>query len=220
MRGTFGVLVGVDGSGKTALCNHFRESQSDVLVTSWHEFGGVFRVGKNSDHCSERDDTAFERLGGWSKAAALAHIVALQLDEIVIPALERGQHVIADSFWFKFVAKNALLRFTCANLEALFTQMPRPDMVFYVGVPPDVAVARRPLPGIYDQGEAYPNRIEFLDALDQELRQCCAEYPTVWLDGCKSIQENVQLISSKLCEAQCKSLLGIGRPSQCDIDDR
>jgi dTMP kinase len=149
--GRFIVLEGPDGSGKSEqarrLVAHLRAAGH--AVTHTREPGGT-RLGEQV-RAILLDPAPVPR--GAMADALLFHAARSQLlDEVIRPALARGDLVVCDRYATSTLAYqgygSGLDRDALGRLEAWVTGGLRPDLVVLLDVPADVGLARR------DAGEA------------------------------------------------------------------
>jgi dTMP kinase len=63
---------------------------------------------------------------------------------VILPALQRGEVVIADRYAYTAFARDAARGADRQWLRVLYGFAPRPDIVFYLRTPPDVTAQRAP----------------------------------------------------------------------------
>jgi dTMP kinase len=138
--GTLVVLEGVDRSG--------RSTQVDLLV-EWLEKRGrtVVKTDWNtSPHISKAIHKAKAEgaLKPLTYALFYAADFADRVANVIVPALQRGDVVLADRYIFTAFARDAARGADPQWLRLLFEFGPRPDIVFYLHVPPEVTAQRSP----------------------------------------------------------------------------
>ena len=146
-RGKFIVFEGIDGSGKTTQAIKLRDHINLYLA--------------NCSLICEGEEEPFsgDLIGGVIRAVlskqikmpedALAHLyVANRLTHIsnMLPKLEQGNHIICDRYYFSNFAYNQTSNTNLDDLiqaNKLCMSQLRPDIVFYLRIPPELAAERR-----------------------------------------------------------------------------
>lgn len=138
--GTLIVIEGGDRSGRTTqarLLSDWLDAQGQaVVLTDW----------STSPHISKaihkaKADTALRTVTySLFYAADFADRVA----NVIVPALKRGEVVLADRYVYTAFARDAARGADHAWLRKLYEFAPRPDAVFYLQVPPVVRLQREP----------------------------------------------------------------------------
>ncbi len=161
-RGSFLVLEGIDGSGK---------SEQSRRLAAWLAARGHRVVSTR-----EPTDGPFgRRYREWARGdfeATPDEVLALFLEDrrehlklVVRPALERGEIVVCDRYRDSTLAYQAAQGLERARLRALFDtpEFPVPDLVLWLRVPIATALAR-----LGAQATERFERAEFLERVDAE----------------------------------------------------
>lgn len=139
-RGAFIAFEGGDGSGKSTQARLLAEA-FDALLT--REPGGT-PIGEAIRAVVL--DPAFEELAGRTEALLMAASRAQHVDEVILPALERGQHVISDRFVASSLAYQGIGRGlgieAVADINRFATAGLEPDLVVLLDVRTDAARER------------------------------------------------------------------------------
>lgn len=138
-----GTLVVVEGGDRSG-----RSTQVDLL-DQWLEKKGqpVVRTDwSTSPHISKAIHKAkVERsLRTVTFSLLYAADFADRVANVVIPALERGELVLADRYVYTAFARDAARGADHAWLRTLYNFAPRPDIVLYLAVTPSVRLQREP----------------------------------------------------------------------------
>lgn len=190
--GRFIVLEGLDGAGTTTQCDRLEE-QLGALRTAEPTAGPVGRIARQTLG-AEPGAPALEVLP-WLFAADRAD----HLHRTVLPALAKNRTVVSDRYVPSSLAYQSLT-LPLADVWALNRSFRVPDVVFYVDVPADVAMARIEQRSgrreIYDSQEklaairaAYERVMAFL--LDEG-------WPIERIDGRPGVDEVTKAIRAKL----------------------
>ena len=124
-----------------------------------------------------------------------------RVENVIIPALQRGEVVLADRYVYTAFARDTARGADLRWLESLYGFAPLPDLVLHLRVPPDVTQQRQPsVPekaldryeagldlGLTNDPEAsfrlYQQRV--FDAFDALARR----YPMLTIDGGRSVKQ-------------------------------
>ncbi len=165
---------GIDGSGKSTqaalLAKALRDEGRDVIAT--REPGGT-QAGERIRGLLLGDSV----LTPWTEAALFAAARAQLVDEVILPALERGGDVVCDRFVDSSLAYQGLARGLglddVLELNRLATRGVVPDRTVLLLLAPDEALRR---------AGARPDRIEregiaFLARVDAAYRELAERFP-------------------------------------------
>lgn len=138
--GTLIVIEGGDRSG--------RSTQVELLV-SWlqqHEHTVVKTDWSTSPHISKAIHKAKAEgaLRPITFSLFYAADFADRVANVIVPALERGEVVVADRYVYTAFARDMARGANRAWVETLYRFAPPPDVVFYLRVTPDVTAGRIP----------------------------------------------------------------------------
>jgi len=137
--GTFIALEGLDGSGQSTqgklLKEYFEEQGRNVILTKepTPDSEAGKRIRKVLQHEETLDPFELQKLFAEDRKEHLEHII--------MPALERGDIVISDRYYFSTFAMGSV---DC-DLEKLIElnkDFPHPDMTFILDVAPKTAIRR------------------------------------------------------------------------------
>ncbi|HXV57348.1 MAG TPA: dTMP kinase [Gaiellaceae bacterium] len=193
----FVTFEGVDGSGKSTqarlLAERLRAEGHSVVLT--REPGGT-PLGEQVRELL---------LGGghvapWAEAALFAAARAQLVDEVIRPALARGDDVVSDRYVDSSLAYQGLARGLGVDrvleLNLLATAGLLPDRTFLISLPPEEAAARR-------TGD--PDRIEregesFAEEVDRAYGEVARLYPerVVVVDGARSPEDIAETVHGQL----------------------
>ncbi len=176
---------GGEGSGKTTQARLLAARLGAVLT---REPGGTPLGGRLRELLLNTEDVA---LGARAEALMMAADRAQHLEEIVLPALASGQHVVSDRSLYSSMAYQGAGRQlgidAIASLNDWAIDQRRPDVVVLLTVPTDVSGERldRSLDRIELAGADFHRRVG-----DAFVEMAAAE-PQRWLviDGTGSIDE-------------------------------
>ncbi|MEO3809588.1 hypothetical protein ABGB17_11360 [Sphaerisporangium sp. B11E5] len=137
-QGRFMVLAGIDGSGKSSVLS--RLDVHGLLTTNWCELRGH----QETAALAPRNPTGVKnRLPPLSRAMFIGGHLVAQYEQLVRPSVEAGHSVLLDSYYYKVLAKELVLRASHPSLAELCAELPEPDCVIFVDVPPQVSFRRK-----------------------------------------------------------------------------
>jgi dTMP kinase len=137
--GTLIVVEGGDRSGRSTqvdLLTRWLEDRATVVRTDWNTSPHISRA----IHRAKADGTLRPITFSLFYAADFADRVA----NVIAPALEQGQTVVADRYVYTAFARDVARGARREWLRTLYRFAPPPDMVFYLRVPPDITAKRIP----------------------------------------------------------------------------
>jgi dTMP kinase len=193
----FITFEGVDGSGKSTqvrlLAEELRGEGRDVLAT--REPGGT-ALGEKVRELILGD----EELAPWAEAALFTAARAQLVDQVIRPALARGQDVLCDRYLDSSLAYQGLARGLgverVLEINLAATGHLLPDRTFFIAVPLDQALLRR--------GNA-PDRIEregddFVALVESAYRELAGIFAQriVTVDGSRPPEEVAKEIREQL----------------------
>jgi thymidylate kinase len=183
----FFVLVGIDGSGKTTLLSQI--SFPGVVTTSWRELRSHEVPATLAPDAPTRIKN---RLPALSRAMFIGGHLIAQYEYLVRPELEDGAHVVLDSYYLKLLAKEQLFGTVHPALEDLCRELPPPDGIIYVDVPPRVCYRRKCgvlSPYEYDDSPTEASYVRFQARLANAIKMQIAHIPHVVIDGTVDIDQ-------------------------------
>jgi thymidylate kinase len=208
----FVVLVGIDGSGKTTLLS--RISLQGVITTSWRELRSHEVPATLAPDAPTRIKN---RLPGLSRAMFIGGHLIAQYEYLVRPELEDGAHVVLDSYYLKLLAKERLFGTVHPALEDLCRELPQPDGIVYIDVPPQLSYQRKGgvlSPYEYDGTPTQANYIRFQAKLAGAIKKQMAQFPHIHVDGSADIGELVTRTEDAVKALLVESRIG-GPVGQC-----
>lgn len=154
------VIEGIDGAGKTTLAERLRDQLAQT--------GARIVLGKEPTRgpwgMKLRDSAATGRLTPEDEKRFLLLDRRQHVDEVIRPALNRGEIVILDRYYPSMVAYQGAAGLPVAQLMEDNRFAPRPDVLLLLDLPPQTGLAR-----IRARGDA-PNAFETLDNLQAVRR--------------------------------------------------
>ncbi len=134
------VIEGIDRSGRSTqvrlLLDWLRRRGYEPIRTDWSTSPHISKAIHKAKAAGELRPITFSLF----YAADFTDRVA----NVIVPALERGEIVVADRYVYTAFARDVARGANQAWLETLYGFAPEPDAVFYLRVPPDVTKDRVP----------------------------------------------------------------------------
>jgi len=193
-KGHLIVLEGPDGSG--------RSSQIDLIVSHLEAAGhAVITTGlKRSELIGAGILEAKHKLPLGKKTLALFYAAdfADQLEHKIIPALHAGYVVLADRYIFTLMARSSVRGISRSWSHDLFSFAVKPDLVFYLDVPPQELFHRvfqkYGSLDYYESGadmglsdDLYESFVLYQKGIAKEFRAMESKYGIVRIDGGRPI---------------------------------
>lgn len=204
------VIEGTDGSGKSTQVNMLSQYVKDkcfgVTVSEWKTSRLISGVINEAKEKNMLNTTTYSLL--------YAADYADRLENEIIPALKAGFVVLMDRYVFTAYVRDSVRGHDINWVKNLYGYAPKPDLVFYLNVPPQDLIKRLIAKNgaldyfesgrdiglstdIYNSFEIYQKRSL------EEYKKLIKEYNFIELDGTKpidEIHEEIKKSVSKLLE--------------------
>jgi dTMP kinase len=194
-----GKLLVIEGS------DYSGHSTQSALLKDWLEVKGygVFEAGiKRSSLMREAIEEAKEEqiLGRMTLGLLYATDFADEFVNGIIPALRAGQIVVADRYIYTLIARQLVRGSDEDWLEKLFSFARKPDLIFYLSVPPEELLHRclfsfGRLP-YWESGmdlaisnDMTDSFLMYQERLLKEYERLSEKYKFITVDGCRSIED-------------------------------
>ena len=199
-RGFLVAFEGPDGSGKTTQRKLFKQwlrgAGQEVVTTKWNSSELIKPLTRARKQAQSLNPREFSLLHACD--------FHYRLDYEILPALWRGQTVIADRYLFTGLARDVARGLDLDWLLNLYHPILFPDLVFYFSVSPDtssrrIAATRAPsfyeagqdMTGIADPVESYR---AFIARVIQEYEALARVFHFITIDAELTIEEQHQQI--------------------------
>lgn len=166
-RKQFIVVTGVDGSGKTTLINALSEINNSWKYSNWKMFEKL--MDKTFDPIGTTTPEFIESLSSFTRSALFLYNFGLQLDKIILPALNEGNTVIADSYWYKFTAKMEITKHGDERLLSFCHSLPKPDKIIFIDTFPETALQRKSFFNFYETFGDKDNFVRYQSEIRQKI---------------------------------------------------
>ena len=188
LPGTLIVVEGGDRSGRSTqvrlLVEWLEKRGQAVVQTDWNTSPHISKA----IHKAKADGALRPITYSLFYAADFADRVA----SVIMPALARGEVVVADRYVYTAFARDSARGADRRWLRALYAFAPRPDVVFYLRVPPGVTAQRAPSVAVKAR-DAYELGLDLGLSLDPE--QSFQLYQQQVFDELESLQASQQFVT-------------------------
>lgn len=206
MKGTFIVLDGIDGCGKSTQVNLLKKELAErgypVNVSRWQDSAYIEKLYIGD--LLKKFQTGSVVIPPEARTFLLGADISNRLDTMIEPMLERGMVVIGDRYIYKVIAQGIARGLEKAWLENLFSFAVQPDLVIMLDVKARVAMERitsyRDI-SFYEAGlDVKPSKdikeafVEFQTRVREELLALMRKCKGIVIDGEKPIEEQHRLI--------------------------
>jgi thymidylate kinase len=193
MHARFLCVAGIDGAGKSSVLRRLKEHNPRIEIAEWKRFEPNLRIPTLDDRLSVTEMMA--RLDTHARSAALLYVASLQYDQVIRPALASGRIVIADSYWYKLLAREQVRGQVAAFLEPALNELPVPAHIYFLDTPPDVALARKSALSFAELDGDLASFVRFQRHVRARMRALFAGVPTTMLDGRRPVHELADAIA-------------------------
>lgn len=187
----FCVIAGIDGSGKSTLLKELKLKYPDLVTTGWNDFNKV--IDKTYDKETNVSNSEFiKNLSSFTRSALFLYIYGLQLDKIINPNIYAGKHVIADTYWYKFMAKMELTNGGDEYLLKRCSSLLKPSKIIFLDTDPVIAFKRKSYFNFYETNGDTNNFINFQRSIREKILEYISGIHNILtLDGDESLSKNI-----------------------------
>jgi dTMP kinase len=209
-NGTLIVFEGTDGSGKSTQC---------AKLADWLDGKGyaVVRTKWNSSPLlSQVIDSAKKERVLTPLLYSLLHVADMmhRYHAVIEPALAQNKIVVSDRYFYTSMVRDDVRKVDPQILELVYRDFRRPDIIFYVDVPPEETFRRLKNDkdvGYYSSGMDMGYSTDRWESLQTYLREMHNRYQKVLsfqqgychIDGTKTIKEVFKTIKKHLVSMCC-----------------
>ena len=204
------VIEGTDGSGKSTQVNMLSQYVKDkcfgVTVSEWKTSRLISGVINEAKEKNMLNTTTYSLL--------YAADYADRLENEIIPALKAGFVVLMDRYVFTAYVRDSVRGHDINWVKNLYGYAPKPDLVFYLNVPPQDLIkrliAKNGALDYFESGRDIGLSIDIYNSFEiyqkrslEEYKKLIEEYNFIELDGTKpidEIHEEIKKSVSKLLE--------------------
>jgi thymidylate kinase len=186
---SFVVLLGPDGAGKSTLVENMKARAPEWVFTSAQPRDLYPIEGLECyDWALQRHPREFvKNMSPLTRATFFMHVLSIELEYHILPALADGRVVVSDSYWYRMMAKESIQNPSgAAVLAGMVDRLPRPDLVIMLDVPLEMAWRRNGEPTTFevaDDDYSWEGFARFQRQVLDELDVLVADLPQMVLDG-------------------------------------
>jgi len=203
MKHKFFVLLGGDGVGKsTTLSLINKEGWKVVSYSQEHVPGNYVAVSSIAKTVRDKAIPQFATFSSEFRSAYY-HLFVAYLHDVVEKALAES-HVLCDSYYYKFLAKEQVNRGN-ARVLSVWRTLRKPDKIIFLDLAPEVAFERVTKVRILQKNElnlnADPSKnsfVQFQTQLVQQMLTECADVPIDFVDTAYPPKKVAEQVINKL----------------------
>ncbi len=199
------VIEGTDGSGKSTqvnmLSDYIKSKSFGVTVSEWKTSRLISNVINDAKERNALNTTTYSLL--------YAADYTDRLENEIIPALESGFVVLMDRYTYTAYVRDSVRGHDINWVKNLYSFAPKPDLVFYLNVAPDILIKRLIAKnGVLDYFEAGRDIGVSMDTYNsfeiyqkrclEEYKKLSKEYGFTELDGTMPIEQIHDIIKQKV----------------------
>ena len=116
----------------------------------------------------------------------------MQIDKIIKPNLNNGKYVIADTYWYKFVAKMELTNDGDEYLLKSCSSLLKPSKIIFLDTDPTLAFNRKSSFNYYETKGDENNFINFQKSIREKILEYISSFNNVLtIDSKEDISKNI-----------------------------
>jgi thymidylate kinase/phosphohistidine swiveling domain-containing protein len=199
-------VAGGDGSGKTTqvarLAAAFESEDLSVApVTIWDAFLDPKIASRLPFRKPSEVYGYLAMLDPVSRTHFLFHALHLALD---LAAQRDADVVVANAYWYKYVATEVAHGGDPATLRRLTAGFPEPDLTFYLSITPEQSLARKVQRSDYESGYGQGDRdfVDFQQRTQDVLEGLSSELGWIVLDGDSPVRDITAAMVERLKAVQ------------------
>ena len=139
VRGLFVAFEGIDGSGKTSMVHYVRDKLSEKNISVVVCGGGYYNVTKEVLNYVRSQPSA----SPYTLGLAYAMDYFLQMETLILPAVQAGSVVLSDRYIFSSLAYNAAYGLDDEWNSIVYRNSLEPHITFLLDISPSLALQRR-----------------------------------------------------------------------------
>ncbi|WP_419419427.1 hypothetical protein ACNVED_13050 [Legionella sp. D16C41] len=164
------VIAGVDGAGKTTLCNALEkllqlQGYKVEVATIWDILDKNLFIAPVS---KQNIPKYLQALSSQARSLFLLHGMA---QAIHVAQKENPQLLIINSYWYKYYITELLHGAPRSDLDAIVKIFPKPDLVYYLDISPATLLKRKEVISAYESGNAEDRKKGFLSFQKNALQE-------------------------------------------------
>jgi len=201
------VIEGTDGSGKSTQVNMLSKYVQDkcfgCAVSQWKTSRLISGVINEAKEKNMLNTTTFSLL--------YAADYTDRLENEIIPALKAGFVVLMDRYIYTAYVRDSVRGHDINWVKNLYSFAPKPDLVFYLNVAPDILIkrliAKNGVLDYFESGRDIGLSTDTYNSFEiyqkrclEEYKKLSKEYNFIEIDGTKDKNEIHEIIKSKVQE--------------------
>ena len=201
------VIEGTDGSGKSThvnmLSKYIQKKGFGCAVSQWKTSRLISGVINEAKERNMLNTTTFSLL--------YAADYADRLENEIIPALKSGFVVLMDRYIYTAYVRDSVRGNDIDWVKNLYSYAPKPDLVFYLDVPPDILIkrliAKNGVLDYFESGRDIGISVDIYNSFEIYQKRCLEEYKKlideynfVKLDGVQPVDVIHNEITKKVQE--------------------
>ncbi len=199
------VIEGTDGSGKSTQVNlldeYIKYKGYGVAVSEWKTSRLISGVINDAKERNLLNTTTFSLL--------YAADYTDRLENEIIPALKAGFVVLMDRYIYTAFVRDSVRGHDINWVKSLYSFAPKPDLVFYLNVPPDILIkrliAKNGVLDYFESGRDIGLSVDTYNSFEIYQKRCLEEYGKlkkeygfIELDGTKPKEEIHNIIKAEV----------------------
>lgn len=189
------VIAGADGSGKTTLCNALEkllciQGYKVGVATIWDILDkNLFIAPVNKQEIA----TYLQSLSCQARSLFLFHGMA---QAIHVAKKENPQILVINSYWYKYYISEILHGALRHDVDAMVKIFPKPDLVYYLDLSPEILLKRKDVISDYESGNESDKKKGFLTFQKKARQEWDKLKQPNWkkLDSSLSIEELMRTV--------------------------
>ncbi|GAB2959288.1 dTMP kinase [Nonomuraea fastidiosa] len=203
-EGFLTVLLGPDGAGKTTLTARLKKLVPEWRFTSLQpeDLYPIENLDCYNWALRTHPREYVQHMAPMVRTSFFLHIIALEWEYHIRPALAEGRIVLCDSYWYRTAVKESIHNPGAASLLSGITELlPEPDLIVWLDVPLEEAWRRNGVPTVFEvAGDdlSYPAFEDFQQQVLNDLHDQVKGIPQVSFDGRLGIDELARSVADQV----------------------
>ncbi|UBU12999.1 nucleoside/nucleotide kinase family protein [Nonomuraea gerenzanensis] len=194
-NGFLAVLLGPDGAGKTTLTTRMKSLAPEWRFTSLQpeDLYPIEQLECYNWALQTHPREYVQHMAPMVRTSYFLHIIALEWEYHIRPALAENRIVLSDSYWYRPAAKEFIHNPSSGSImDGLADLLPEPDLIVWLDVPLEEAWRRNGPPTVFEvagDDTTYPAFADFQQQVLDDLHDQVKGIPQMVLDGTMAADE-------------------------------